>query len=70
MSRPDKPVPSDFRIWTRRLGLKVGPAVRRAAAYLEAQGQRFMVHFGTDNAVDKAREHWLGRRQRKGARHV
>lgn len=54
---------SRFREWVRRLGLHPSNAVRRAAAYLEAHGQDFLVHFGTENAIDKAREHWRGRRK-------
>jgi len=54
---------SGFREWVKRLGLHPSNAVRRAAAYLERQGQEFLIHFGTENAIDKAREHWRGRRK-------
>jgi hypothetical protein len=47
----------------RVLGLKVGPNQRRAFAYLERLGQVFCVHFGTDNAIEKAREHWRERQR-------
>jgi hypothetical protein len=54
-----------FRFWVRTLGLAPSNAVRRAAAYLEGRGQRFLVHFGVDNAVPKAREDWLSRRRKR-----
>ena len=37
----------------------------RACRYLERQGQSFCVHFGYENAVEKAREHWNARRRAK-----
>lgn len=64
-----KPKPeSRFRTWVRRLGLHPSNAVRRAAAYLESRGQEFLIHFGTENAIQKARDDWRQRRTRKAAR--
>lgn len=54
---------SRFREWVSLLCLHPSNAVRRAATYLEANGQEFLIHFGTANAIDKAREHWRGRRK-------
>lgn len=62
MKTPKTKTESEFRTWVRRLGLRPGNAVRRAAVYLESRGQRFLVHFGTDNAIQKAREDWRTRR--------
>lgn len=39
----------------KHLGISVTPKVERAMRYLEGHGQRFLVDFGTENAVDKAR---------------
>lgn len=58
------PKTDGFLAWVRRMGLNVSPAVRRAAAYLEGRGQRFLVEFGTDNAIMKAREDWRTRRRK------
>ncbi len=33
--------------------------------YCESAGMRFCVDFGTDNAVEKAREHWMRRGRRR-----
>jgi hypothetical protein len=34
----------------------------RAMSYLERRGQKFLVHFGIANAVEKARQDWKERR--------
>ncbi len=39
------------------LGLNLSAAQRRAFWYLELQGMRFCVEFGTENAVWKAAQH-------------
>lgn len=54
---------TDWRDVAKSIGLSVEGAVARAFDYLESQGQRFCVHFGTDNAIEKAREHWRGRKR-------
>lgn len=52
-----------------RLNIALSQSQRRAIQYLERAQQVFAVHFGYANAVDKAREHWLGRRRSLHARH-
>jgi len=49
----------------RQLGLTLTPEQWRACRYLERQGQRFCIDFGTENAVEKARAHWRARRRRR-----
>ncbi len=41
---------------------------RRAIRYLEARGQTFCGHFGFQNAVEKAREHWNAIRRKRYAK--
>ena len=45
------------------IGLAVEGSLRRAFDYLESRGFRFCVDFGTENAVEKAREHWRSLRR-------
>lgn len=45
------------------LNLSVPPYKRFACLYLEGQGFRFCVDFGTDNAIEKARDHWRRRKR-------
>ena len=59
---------SGWRETCRMLGINVPHWRAHALDYLESVGQVFCVHFGTDNAVEKAREHWRSRRKRKVAR--
>lgn len=49
----------------RLLDLKVPPYKYFACLYLESHGLRFCVDFGTENAVEKAREHWRNRRKKQ-----
>lgn len=44
----------------------VDPVTLRACYYLEQNGQRFLIDFGFQNAVDIARRHWRKRGKRKG----
>jgi hypothetical protein len=53
----------DWREWATFLGIEVPHWKAHALDYLEAQGLRFCVDFGTDNAVEKAREHWTARKR-------
>lgn len=50
------------------IGLTVEGDLMHAFDYLEAHGQRFCVHFGVDNAMEKALDHWCGRKRRKRAK--
>jgi len=59
---------SDWRKTARMLGIKITGWRARAFDYLESNGQMFCAHFGTDNAVEKAREHWQARKKRRGNR--
>jgi hypothetical protein len=47
-----------WRDLAARLDLKVPHWKAHALDYLESVGQRFCVDFGTENALEKAREHW------------
>lgn len=47
------------------LGLSLTADQFRAGAYLERLGQKFCANFGYENAVDKARTHWLERRRKQ-----
>jgi hypothetical protein len=58
-------VANDWRRTARLIGLVVSGWRARAFDYLEAHGQRFCVDFGTDNAIEKARQHWAARKKRK-----
>lgn len=40
--------------WVEFLNLRVTRTQRLAMAFLESKGLRFMVDFGTDNAIEKA----------------
>jgi hypothetical protein len=53
----------DFDETVDRLSLQLTTEQLRAGRYLERVGQRFCVEFGYQNAVEKAREHWLQRRR-------
>lgn len=35
----------------------------RAARYLEAHGYQLLVHFGWDNVIEKARDHWSAQKK-------
>lgn len=51
---------SEYLSWVRRLDLRLPTlAQHRACLYLERHGQRFLVDYGTENAVKKARAHRL-----------
>ena len=54
-----------YREWLRRLGIRTGPKQHKAMGYLESRGQVFMVDFGYQNAVEKAREDWRNRRRKR-----
>lgn len=53
----------DTRDVAAMLNLSLTTEQFRAAAYLERLGQRFCCEFGYENAVEKARAHWLERRR-------
>lgn len=55
-----------WRYMARLLGLNVPPWKAHALDYLEANGFRFCVDFGTENAVELARKHWRERKTKKG----
>lgn len=55
---------SDWRETARMIQLDVPIWKAHALDYCESVGMRFCVDFGTDNAVEKAREHWRTRRSR------
>lgn len=42
----------------RLLGVMLTADERRAFVFLTARGQKFCVHFGYQNALDKAHEIW------------
>lgn len=44
----------DYRRICTRMGLDLSPRQHRACAYLERHGYQFLVHFGYENAPDKA----------------
>ena len=56
---------SNWRQMARWIGLEVPAWKVHALDYLERNGLRFCVDFGTENAVEKAREHWRNRKVRK-----
>lgn len=57
---------SEWRELARLISLRVyGTKRRRAFDYLESRGLRFCVHFGTDNAIAVAREHWRKLRRKR-----
>ena len=56
---------NDWRDTARMLGLRVTGWKARAFDYLEANGLAFCAHFGTDNAIDIAREHWSKRKHKR-----
>lgn len=53
----------DTKEMAARLDLSLTTEQLHAAAYLERFGQRFCCEFGYENAVEKARAHWLQRRR-------
>jgi hypothetical protein len=53
-----------WRDIAQQIGLQVPNWKAHVLDYLEANGFRFCVDFGTDNAVEKAREHWATRKRR------
>jgi hypothetical protein len=56
---------SDYRQVLRWIGKRLTPSQHRACAYLERQGFTFCGEFGYDNAIEKAREHWRARKQKR-----
>jgi hypothetical protein len=42
--------------WLKELKIKASPRSRRAGAYLEERGKKFLIDFGYENAEAKARE--------------
>lgn len=59
---------SAWRDLVRKLGIRVPWQKHNAMDYLEARGQRFCVDFGTQNAVEKARQDWRDRRRKRAKR--
>jgi len=61
-----------WRDMAAKLGLTVPHWKAHALDYLESRGLRFCVDFGTDNALEKARQDWANRKlsaaQRRGKR--
>lgn len=49
----------------RMLRLNVSQEQLRAMRYLQRAKQVFCVHFGYDNALEKARDHWLALRRKR-----
>jgi len=49
----------------RLLDLKLLPHTLAACLYLESHGFRFCVDFGYQNATEKARAHWTGRKKKR-----
>lgn len=49
-----------WRDTARGINVRVSRLTAHAMDYLEAQGLRFCIEFGTENAVDMATDHWLG----------
>lgn len=45
---------SDYGKWRDYLNLETTDAQDRACLYLEGKGQQFLVHFGIENAIEKA----------------
>ena len=58
---------SDWRDTAKLIGLRVTGWRARAFDYLEQNGMRFCAHFGTDNAVAIARQHWNERKKKRPA---
>lgn len=58
-------VVTDWRRIAALLSLDVPMWKAHALDYLEAQGFRFCVDFGTDNALEKARAHWQARKRKQ-----
>lgn len=54
-----------WRHTAKLLKLQLDPLTVYAFDYLEAQGWRFCVHFGTKNAVERAQDEWLKTMERK-----
>ena len=55
---------SDWRATAALIGIDVPAWKHGAFDYLESEGLRFCTHFGLDNAIDIAREHWRKRKDR------
>lgn len=51
-----------WREIAQSMGLDVPHWRAHALDYLETNGFVFLIDFGTDNAVDKARAHWRARK--------
>lgn len=49
---------SSWKLTADLLGLRVDGVLRYAFDYLESNGLRFCVDFGTANAVKMATDHW------------
>lgn len=47
------------------IGLELPSWKAHVFDYLETNGFRFLVDFGTDNAIEKARAHWRSLKERK-----
>jgi hypothetical protein len=53
-----------WRATARSIGLTVEGVLAYAFDYLETNGLRFCVDFGTENAIQKATDHWCGLKRR------
>jgi hypothetical protein len=53
----------EFTRWLQYTETEVSPSQKLACQYLEREGYVFGAHFGYDNAIDKARQHWLNRKR-------
>ena len=51
----------------RLIDVTLTPQQIAACRCLERAGQRFLIDFGYDNAIDKARAYWRSRRQSRKA---
>lgn len=56
-----------WRETARLIGLRVPSWKAHALTYLERRGFRFCIDFGTDNAVELARQDWRNRRRNRKA---
>lgn len=57
-----------FAEWVKYLKIRTKPEVREAARILEANGQSFLVDFGTENAIPKATDIVLAKLEETGGR--
>lgn len=58
----------DYKHHLRLIGHELSPAQHRACKYLERHGYSLGIHFGYNNAVDKAREHWKSKKHKPHTR--